>query len=558
VSSIEVCLFMYPISITADIIDKVIHGGSYKEIESDLVFLFFLAIFQALIFFSICFLNEILAHRVTTDMTYELFESLQFRSLTYHDSKDVGQIMARATGDTRTVNIALSPGVRIAIAILTTWAVAIYITAMIHWLLVLVTLIVLLIFLISSITYERRLLSLSTQTLVDFSEVSEVTADFLTGIREIKGYTAESWAEKLFTRKTVKHQLSKVREGQRGAWFYPILIVTIYVVAVIGISLYLAFDGQITFRQVVLIAGFVTFLRGISEELEWIAWFLISGKAATNRVYTIISEPDIGEFQEGLTEYSGKPATIEFQNVTFRYRDDMPNALTNVSLCVDENQTLAIIGAPGSGKSTITKLIQRLYIPTEGTILIGGKPINDYTNSSLRKHIATVEQDVFLFNNSVLENIRFGKPNATKEEVISVAKYAEAHGFILNLPKEYENIVGEGGVKLSGGQAQRISIARALLMNPAILLMDDGASALDARTEAKIQKAISEILKTRTTVITTHRLAIIAKADLVLILDKGQVVGIGTHENLIRSNHYYRRLFDRHYELPPLMIEAIR
>ncbi len=555
VSSVEVCLFMYPISMTADIIDKVIQGGGVNEIRNDLLFLFFLAIFQAMVFFSICFVNEVLAHRITTDMTYELFKSLQFRSLTYHDSKDVGQIMARATGDTRTVNIALSPGIRIVIAILTTWIVALYITALIHWVLVLVTLIVLIIFLISSAIYGKGLISFSTQTLNDFSEVSEVTSDFLTGIREVKGYNAESWAEKIFMRKTVKHQVSKIREGERGAWFYPILVVTIYVVGLIGISLYLAFEGTITFREVVLIAGFVTFLRGISYELDWTAWYIISGKAATNRIFTIITEPDTGEFEEGSALYTGKPAIIEFKNVTFQYREDMPNALTNVSFRVDENQTIAIVGAPGSGKSTITKLIQRLYVPIKGTVLIGNKPVNEYSNNSLRKQVATVEQDIFLFNDTVFENIRFGKPHATKEEVINVAKLAEAHDFISNLPNGYDNIVGEGGVKLSGGQAQRISIARALLMNPAILLMDDGASALDAKTEAQIQKAITEILKTRTTVITTHRLAIIAKADLVLIFENGEVVGVGTHEELIRSNQYYRRLFDRHYELPPLLIE---
>ncbi|MFX0208847.1 MAG: ABC transporter ATP-binding protein [Candidatus Hodarchaeota archaeon] len=553
VSSIEVCLFMFPISI-----DKVIQGGGIEEISNDLVFLFFLAIFQAMVFFFICFVNEILAHRVTTDMTYELFESLQFRSLTYHNSKDVGQIMARATGDTRTVNIALSPGVRIVIAILTTWIVALYITVEIHWSLVLITLTVLITFLISSIFYGKGLIELSTQTLNDFSEISEVTSDFLTGIRQIKGYTAESWVEKIFQRKTVKHQLSKIQEGRKGAWFYPILIVTVYVVCIVGISLYLAFEGIISFHDVVLIAGFVNFLRGISYELDWTAWYLISGKAATNRIYTIITEPDIGEFEEGSTVYREKTATIEFRNVTFQYRAGLPNALTNVSFRVSENQTIAIVGAPGSGKSTVAKLIQRLYIPNKGAVYLGNRPINEFTNRSLRKHIATVEQDIFLFNNTVLENIRFGKPLATKEEVINVAKLAEAHEFISNMPNGYDSVVGEGGVKLSGGQAQRISIARALLMNPAILLMDDGASALDAKTEARIQKAITEILKTRTTVITTHRLAIIAKADLVLILEKGEVVGVGTHEELIHSNQYYRRLFDKHYELPPLLIEELK
>ncbi|MHA2252876.1 MAG: ATP-binding cassette domain-containing protein, partial [Candidatus Kariarchaeaceae archaeon] len=175
------------------------------------------------------------------------------------------------------------------------------------------------------------------------------------------------------------------------------------------------------------------------------------------------------------------------------------------------------------------------------------------TNQSLRQNIATVEQEIHLFNETVLENIKFGKPETPFEEIVDVAKIAQSHDFIEQFEQGYETIIGEDGVRLSGGQAQRIAIARAILMNPEILIFDDGASALDSKTEAEIQNAISEILRTRTTIITTHRLAIIAKSDKILILEKGQIVGFGSHEELIQSNSFYRNLFEKHFELPPLI-----
>ena len=202
--------------------------------------------------------------------------------------------------------------------------------------------------------------------------------------------------------------------------------------------------------------------------------------------------------------------------------------LKNISFKVEDSETLAIVGSPGAGKSTVTKLIQRLYTPISGKILLGGNDINEFDNTSLRRRIATVEQDVFLFNDTILENIRFGKPSATLEEVIEVSKIAQAHDFIITFPDGYKTVLGEDGVRVSGGQAQRIAIARALMINPEYLIFDDGASALDARTEKLIQDSISEILRTRTTVITTHRLAIIAQADKILILHKGEIVGFGS------------------------------
>ena len=553
-SLVEVLLFILPLSITADIIEAVLHGATIIDIRGDLFFLLGLALFQALLFFTISFLNEVVAHRITTDMTQELFESLQYRSLTYHDTKDVGEIMARATGDTRTVNIALSPAVRIVLEVLVLWIVIFILTGMVHWILLLWSIFIFIVFILATIRYSLKLVPYTVDLRENFGELSEITNTSYTGIREIKSFVSQPWAKRRYIKKVEKYRSIEVATGKKGAWFYPILVVTLFAGSIIASSIYFAYQGlfNVSFGDVVRLASLISLLTNMSEELGWSMEYLIRGNTSADRIYAIIEESDLGTHSDGDIKFEGNNATIEFKDVSFRYNEDLPWALQNISFLVDHHQTIAIVGSPGSGKSTITKLIQRLYYPTQGDILINGKPIQSFSNKSLRSHIATVEQDIFLFNNTVKENIRFGKPNASDEEVMNAAKLAQAHEYILALPLGYENLIGEGGVLLSGGQAQRLSIARALLVNPSVLIMDDGASALDAHTEIEIQAAISEILKTHTTIITTHRLSIISKADVVIILEKGKIVGLGTHEYLVRSNHYYRRLFERHYQLPPM------
>ncbi len=553
---VEIGLFLYPISITADVIQIMIEGGGLSAASPKLLLLLVLAVFQAILYFSLSFVNEVLAHRVTTDMTQQLFESVQEKSVTYHDSKNIGDIMARATGDTRTVNIALSPGVRIIIDVVLVWGVNFFLLGRIHVWFTLGSMVVFVIFMVVTFRYTKNIVPLSRKTRETFGEISEVANTSFSSIRELKAFVSEVWATNRIKKQSKIFYKRELQEGTKSAWFYPQLIITIYAAGMIFLSLYFAVTNQfgMDFKGVVLIAGTISLLVGQSEEMQWVTYFLVRGSAAAERVFAIINEPDPGDFEDGTyeNEFAGQQATIEFQDVSFRYREDLPYALKHISFKIEENQTIAIVGGPGSGKSTLTKLIQRLYLPSSGQILLGTRLITEYTNLSLRKMISTVEQDIMLLNTSVKENIRYGKPEASDEEVIRVAKFAEAHDFIMEMPNRYENLIGEGGVRLSGGQAQRLSIARALLVDPSILLIDDGASALDAQTEMKIQSAITEILATHTTVITTHRLAIISKADLIIILDKGAIVGMGTHERLIRSNAFYRRLFARHYELPKL------
>ncbi|MCH8908686.1 MAG: ABC transporter ATP-binding protein [Candidatus Heimdallarchaeota archaeon] len=549
---VEPFLYMLPLFITANIIGILADGGGWSEVRPIFWLLIPIAILQVLIFFVSSLLNEILAHRTTTDITYDLFETLQNRSLTYHDGKNVGDIMARATNDTRALNMALSPGLRLILANGVMWMVGFIIMFSVSFLVGIIGIVVYVIFVKLLFVYGRQVKPLSIKVLEELSQISEVTTDTIHGIRDVKAYSSETIFDKKFVKRSVKHTLAKEREGRVGAWFYPDLIVRIFLVGVVGYALFLTFSGSMSIRDLVLLTIAMQFIRGMSEEMNWITFIFVGGVAATNRLYQFMTEEDLETKSAGIIKLDEQPASVEFKDVTFGYSRKIGPVLTHINFKIEDSQTIAIVGSPGSGKSTLTKLIQRLYLPDSGKILIGGIPLEEFDNQSLRQQIATVEQEVYLFNDTLEENIKFGRPTATLEEVEQTAILAEAHEFIEEFEDKYQTLIGENGVRLSGGQAQRIAIARALLINPRILIIDDGASALDAGTEAKIQNAISEILKTRTTIITTHRLAIIAQADKVIILDKGRIVGFGTHETLIQSNTFYRQLFDKHFELPPL------
>ena len=551
---LEPIAYLIPIFISADIIGILIEGGGWIEVWDLFKILIPISIAQVLLFFLTSFINEILAHRVSTDMTADLFNELQGRSLSYHDSKDVGDIMARASNDTRTINMGISPGLRILIAYISIWFVGLYvIIILLPSFTILLNGISFFLFLFLTFKYGKSIEPLSTKALNKLSEVSSITNDSLVGIRDIKIFTAEKILERKFIKKTTKESEIKEREGKLGAWFYPNLIVRLYTIFMIGYSLFLTVEGILSIRDFVLIVTLMSTVLGMADELNWVSFLSVGTIAAANRLCEYIDEQDHYNYDDGNIKIDQLIPNIKFENVNFSYPSSNQLILNDISFEIKENETLAIVGGPGSGKSTLTKLIQRLYIPNSGRITIGGRNIKDLDNSEFRKFIATVEQEIFLFNDTIYENMKFGKIDAKLDDIMKIAKIAQAEEFIEKLPLGYDTILGENGVKISGGQAQRIAIARALILNPSILIIDDGASALDAKTEKLIQDAIKDILKTRTTLITTHRLAIIAEADKILILDKGQLVGFGSHEELIHNNDYYRNLFEEHYELPEIV-----
>jgi ATP-binding cassette subfamily B protein len=270
-------------------------------------------------------------------------------------------------------------------------------------------------------------------------------------------------------------------------------------------------------------------------------------KAAAERlVDTMTARSEISDLRDPITQsINGR---IEFKNVNFQYPGTKNYILKNINFEIQPGKVIAIVGTTGSGKTTLTKLLSRLYDVTSGQILIDGVDVKRYSLQSLRDQIAYIEQDIFLFSKSVKDNIAFGKSVYTEEQIIMVAKEAQAHDFIQDLPNQYDTEVGERGVQLSGGERQRIAIARAFLSNPKILVLDDASSAIDAKTEEKIQHAITRILHKRTTLLITHRLSQIRWADQIIVLKKGEIVSEGSHQDLLKTSKEYRKIFVKRFD----------
>jgi ATP-binding cassette, subfamily B, bacterial len=314
--------------------------------------------------------------------------------------------------------------------------------------------------------------------------------------------------------------------------------------------------GSMEIPQIMAVMGLMNVLR-FPTFVSLFSFSLVQlGIASGERILKIIrEETDLDENAGGYGQTI--QGDIVFENVTFTYETDKQPVLANISFHVKPGQTVAIVGQTGSGKSTLVQLINRTYDATEGRILIDGKDVREWDLTVLRSQISKIEQDVFLFTRSVAENIAFGAPQATQEQIEQAAREAQAHDFILSFNEGYQTKIGERGVTLSGGQRQRIALARAFLSNPRILILDDSTSAIDSATEDQIQKAINRAQEGRTTLLITHRLSQIRWADVILVIDQGKLVAAGSHENLLRTSPHYRRIFARYdIELPPLQTAA--
>ncbi len=555
-SLVDITLFTLPAYFLALVIQSLINAD-YANAFKLIGIYFIIGVIQVVFFGMAAYYNEVLAHRVTTDMTIELYKALQDRSLTYLDKFDIGQIMARATNDTRQINLGLSPAIRVVVQSFLQVIVITVLLEIFEPRFIPIFFIFVLSLFVVNYWYAKGVFPIEDKILTDFENISVIANETFNGIQELKSYNSEDNFIKRFKDSSQEHARSLIKKGRIQALYFPTLLFWIMMGVVAFLGILWMSDGSLNFVNFSGAFSAVLLYKFLSEAFNWAFTETVAASAASRRLYKVIFE-DIEETQNArseskpLADFKPNNMQIEFKNVSFRYdTTDQKYILRNLNLTIEPNQTIVLIGPPGSGKSTLNKLLLRLYKPSSGEILLGGRSIFDY-NNSYQDNISAIEQNPFLFSETIDFNIRFGKPSASEEEIKRTLEMAQAQ-FVYSFPDQLQTGIGDRGVKLSGGEKQRLAIARALLLNPKILIMDDASSALDAKTEMMIQESISSILKERTAIITTHRLSIIAKADKIILLEHGEIVAQGTHKELITSSIAYRKLFAKQYELPPLI-----
>ena len=485
---------------------------------------------------------EIVALRIERDVRDELYVNLLGKSQTYHGQQRVGDIMARATNDVRQLNYMVNPG----LLLLSEWLVnmvapIVFIGLIVHTALLPIPILFLLLFLIALRGYLRRLTPVAGGLRAQFGVMNATLTESIAGIEVVKSNAQEKQEYGRFRVKAENYRDLFVKQGKIQALYLPLLMFSFTLALGLAHSLYLFTNDALSIGQVITFMGLLGMLR-FPTFVSIFAFSLVKlGTAGSERILAILNaETEIDENRAGIE----KPidGEVEFDNVSFAYHDS--NTLKDISFRAKPGETIAIVGQTGSGKSTLTRLINRIYEVSGGRVLIDGVDVRVWSMESLRSQIATIDQDVFLFSRTLAENIAFGvRRPVTREEIEAVAKQAQAHDFITSFKDGYDTVVGERGVTLSGGQRQRIAIARAFLADPRILVLDDSTSAIDSATEDQIQRALRNILHGRTTFIITHRLSQIRWADRILVLRGGALEDQGTHEELMARSPAYRNIF---------------
>ncbi|MHA1630186.1 MAG: ABC transporter ATP-binding protein [Candidatus Heimdallarchaeota archaeon] len=501
--------------------------------------------------------NEVIAHKVTKNVTEEFYMDMLKKSQEFHDRIKIGDIMARATYDTRQMNIFIAPGLKF---LFEGFFTVLFSVSLMLWLNPKLTSLLaaaLPFYILTIWDYNKKLRPISKAQMEQNSRLNARLQESITGIRVIRSFVKERQEITLFDTETEKLREINTTRGKVSAKYYAVVITTLVIAISFLWGAYEVSQGRFELSELVSYVMLAMTLMMPTWQFGWAITQFQIGMAAAKRIYEMKEHEEYVPKSSKPIPWLERKGEVKFDHVSFSYNGKSTRraAIKDLSFHVQAGANVAIIGNPGAGKSTLIKLLLRLYDPSEGAIFIDGINIQKMRLKNLRESIGVIEQEVFLFSKTIRENIAFGKPDASQEEIEHVARLAQAHEFIMNFEEGYETVVGERGQTLSGGQKQRIAIARALLVDPTILILDDASSAIDAETERKIQIAIANVMKNRTTFIITHRLATIKNADLILVLRDGKLQDSGTHNELIVRNIDYRRLFERFSQLPPMQIK---
>ena len=489
--------------------------------------------------------GHVMGAKIEYDMRAEIFAHYQKLSFSFYDNQKVGQLMSRITSDLFDISELLHHGPENLVISVIKILGAFFILLNISPKLALCAFALIPVMIVYAIFFNRRMKRAFKENRIKIADINSQIEDNLSGIRVVKSFANEAMEEKKFKQgndgflAAKKNSYLYMGGYQAGMKSFTTLITVIVVVA--G-TIFIA-GGTISVTDLVTFVLYINVFTDPVRTLIDFAEQFQNGYSGFERFLEILSiEPDIEDKPDAVAVNNVK-GDVTFEDVSFRYEESTERVLNHVNLHVDAGSYIALVGSSGAGKSTLCSLIPRFYDVSGGRILLDGRDIRDIQLKSLRSQIGIVQQDVYLFVGTVYDNIRYGKPDATREEVVEAAKNANAHEFIMSLPNGYETDIGQRGVKLSGGQKQRLSIARVFLKNPPILIFDEATSALDNESEKVVQESLEKLAKNRTTFVIAHRLSTIRNAQRILVLTEDGIEEEGNHEELLAKHGIYEKLY---------------
>jgi len=498
------------------------------------------------------YLTEVVSQRTSYDIRNALYDRLQRLSFAFHDQNQTGQLMSRATVDVEAVRLFFGWGLLNIIQVIILFIGISYLLVTMDWKLALLTLPFLPAVGWRAITVSRRLRPIWLKIQQLMAALGTTLEENLTGVRIVKSFSRQKEESRKFSAEAKVLYDEHINAARLRAFNMPLMVflISLAIAPILWYGGRQVIAGNLTIGNLIQFILYLGMMAMPIRRLAFVSNLLSRTLSAGQRVLEILDTESAVQEKPGAIEISDLKGEVSFEDVSFSYNAMAP-ALDNVSFSVRPGELVALLGGSGSGKSTIASLIPRFYDISHGRITIDGIDIRDVTLTSLRRNVGIVQQDIFLFSATIRDNIAYGAVDADMEQIEAAAKAAQLHDFVISLPDGYDTWVGERGITLSGGEKQRLAIARTLLINPAILILDDSTSSVDAATEHLIRKALDKLIKGRTVFIITHRLPIIKSADLILTLKEGRIVERGKHRQLMSKNSLYRELYHSQLSVAP-------
>ncbi len=528
------------------VIDQGLLRGQTSFLVQSALILLGLGLFSALLSLFQRYLSQWVASHIGYDLRNRLYDHMQYMPFTFHDHSQTGQLISRCIEDVRAIQDFLGGSLidLIQLVLLSTGIIVIMFAD--NWKLALIALLPIVPLVWVAADFGRRLTSLFYAVDTSLGDLSARLQENVTGAQVVRAFAREPYEIDRFDESNKAYFDARVKVVSSFGTVMPTttLLVTVGTILVLWFGGQMVIDGSMSVGQIVAFNAYLLLLSNPVQQLTPLVNAAGEASAGAQRAWEILDHRPEIQSPPGALVLPTLTGEVEFRNVSLKYQDEQKESLTDVNVRVEKNQIVALIGATGSGKTSLINLIPRFYDVSAGAVLVDGHDVRSVDLASLRRQIGIVLQTSLLFSDSIHANIAYGRPQASQAEVLAAARAAQAHEFISGFPEGYDTVVGERGITLSGGQRQRVAIARALLMDPRILILDDSLSSVDTHTEKLIQEALDKLMEGRTTFVIAHRLSTVRRADLILVMDKGRIAQRGRHADLLAEGGLYKEIHD--------------